>query len=93
MSLISVRFALFSALFVLVVWAVRIYLLRECLTVEDLNKTTTETKEALGELKEQVTELKNEFDNQESRMAGAATEAAQKQALLHSNVYEHTTSD
>ena len=52
----------------------------------------TDTEIAIKDLKEEVEELKADFDNQEARMGGAATEAAQKQALLHSNVSEHTTS-
>jgi hypothetical protein len=77
------RYILFSALFVLIVWFVSTYIIKE---------NMTDTEIAIKDLKEEVEELKADFDNQEARMGGAATEAAQKQALLHSNVSEHTTS-
>jgi hypothetical protein len=50
-------------------------MLREHLTVD----------ERVKKLEKNYTKLKTDIDSQEKRMGGAASEAAQKQALLHSS--------
>jgi hypothetical protein len=75
------RFALHTALFIVSSWFVFTYLRREHLT------PAQETEKKIKKLETEYSKLRADFDSQESRMGSAATEAAQKQALLRS----HTT--
>ena len=70
---------LLSSLFVATVAATCTFLAREHLTVTD---DTTLTR--IGALEDDYKKLKETIESQEKRMGSAATEAAQKQALLHS---------
>ena len=75
------RFVLHTGLFIVCSWFVFTYLRREHLT------PAQETDKKLKKLETEYSKLRSDLDSQEKRMGGAATEAAQKQALLRS----HTT--
>lgn len=67
---------LYPILFVLVLSLTYFYLMREHLT----------TEERVEKLEKEYKKLDETIKTQESRMGGAAAEASNKQALLHSNV-------
>ena len=72
------RFALHTALFIVCSWFVFVYLRREHLT------PAQETDIKIKKLETEYSKLRADIDSQEKRMGGAATEAAQKQALIRS---------
>jgi hypothetical protein len=45
-------------------------------------------EQRIGKLEKEYKKLDETIKTQESRMGGAASEAANKQALLHSNVHQ-----
>jgi hypothetical protein len=67
---------LYSALFVVVLALTYTYLMREHLT----------TEERVDKLEKEYKKLDETIKTQESRMGGAAADAANKQTLLQSNV-------
>ena len=68
--------SLYCILFVTVLALTYFYLMREHLT----------TEERVEKLEKEYKKLDDTIKTQESRMGGAAADAANKQTLLHSNV-------
>ena len=70
---------LYLLLFILAAFFSHIWCLRENLTLEQVNKK-------VNTLNKKVKKIDTDLKDQETRMGAASTQAAQSQALLHSNV-------
>ena len=56
----------------------------EHLTVQEVDNKTTKALTKISSLEDQYKQLQIKFDEQESKMGGAATQASQAQALMPS---------